>query len=230
MKKIPVITIDGPSGSGKGTLCLLLAQHLGWNILDSGAIYRLLAVAALQHHIQETDVQALTNLAENMQISLVIQDGIIKAFLEGKEVTKQLRTEECAQLTSKISAFASVRVALLEKQRHFKSMPGLVADGRDMGTIIFPEADLKIFLTASSEKRAERRYKQLKERGINVNLAEILAELKERDLRDTNREVAPLKPAPDSIQIDSSEYTIESVLAQMMALAREKGFSKSDVI
>ncbi len=217
---IPVITIDGPSGSGKGTIGLLLAQELGWHFLDSGALYRALALAALQQNIALHDEKMLVALAEQTDVQF---QGKIKAqpprtLLNAVDVTDEIRTESCGTAASKIAALPRVRQALLEKQRAFRRTPGLVTDGRDMGSVVFPEAPLKIFLIADPKERAFRRYLQLKESAINVSLDALCDELVERDRRDEQRLVAPLKPATDAVIIDTTGLSIEKVLQQ----AKEK--------
>ena len=205
MSQAPVITIDGPSGSGKGTLCHLLAKELGWHLLDSGAIYRLLALKSQLAGIGSDDVDALTTLASELDIRFELDADLrVHSCLA-------IRTEEIGQLASKTSQYQPVRTALLAKQHEFRQLPGLVTDGRDMGTIIFPDAQLKFFLEADCEERAKRRYNQLKNKGIDVNLAHILTELTERDARDTQRNVATLKPASDSVTINSTAMEIEDV-------------------
>jgi cytidylate kinase len=216
-KQAPVITIDGPSGSGKGTVSQLLAEHLQWHFLDSGSLYRVLALAAQQHHLTETDIPALEQLAYNLDVKFQTQDSFLpQIILSGRDVTNSIRTEECASAASKIAAIPQVRTALLERQRAFRQWPGLVTDGRDMGSVVFPDADLKIFLEASAEERARRRYQQLKgqlkKADIDVTLDTVLAEIKERDRRDKERLVAPLKPGVDAIVIDTTHMTIEQVL------------------
>jgi len=218
---IPVITIDGPSGTGKGTVSKLLATKLGWHFLDSGVLYRALAFALIKSpKIDLTDSNALENLLIKLEVSFPLNqkniccDTHVK-FL-GSEVSKALRSEECGNMASKIAILKEVRAVLLDWQRTFKKVPGLVADGRDMGTVVFPDATLKIFLSARTEERALRRYKQLKECGINVNLDKILEDLTSRDERDTKRSLAPLKPADDAIIIDTTEFSIDEVLRKIM--------------
>tara|TARA_R110000868_G_scaffold84822_5_gene238919 strand:- start:4348 stop:5034 length:687 start_codon:yes stop_codon:yes gene_type:complete len=228
MSQAPVITIDGPSGSGKGTLCHLLAKELGWHLLDSGAIYRLLALKSQLAGIGSDDVDALTTLASELDIRFELDADLrVHSFLDAKDVSLAIRTEEIGQLASKTSQYQPVRTALLAKQHEFRQLPGLVTDGRDMGTIIFPDAQLKFFLEADCEERAKRRYNQLKNKGIDVNLAHILTELTERDARDTQRNVATLKPASDSVTINSTAMEIEDVFAMTMDLVRERGLVKN---
>ncbi len=219
-KKIPVITIDGPSSSGKGTIARLFAQELGWHFLDSGALYRLTALAALRHAIALDDEVGVETLAAHLDVQFIADEnkGVTQVFLEGEEVTDAIRSEECGNNASKIASIASVRTALLARQREFEQAPGLVADGRDMGTVVFPQADLKIFLTASLEERAERRYKQLKEKDASVTLAALHSELAERDARDKGRAIAPLKPAKSAVEIDTSGMGIEEVLNKVRLL------------
>ncbi|AWT10092.1 (d)CMP kinase [Stutzerimonas frequens] len=219
IKPVPVITIDGPSGSGKGTVAALLAGKLGWNFLDSGALYRLLAFAARNHGVDLTNEEALKVLAEHLDVQFgAARDGHgMIIILEGEEVTEAIRNESVGAGASQVAALPVVRTALLQRQKAFREAPGLVADGRDMGTVVFPDAPLKIFLTASAEERARRRYLQLKARGDDVNLASLLEEIRERDERDTQRAVAPLKPADDAIQLDSTTLSIEEVLQRILS-------------
>ena len=219
IKPVPVITIDGPSGSGKGTVAALLAGKLGWNFLDSGALYRLLAFAARNHGVDLTNEEALKVLAEHLDVQFgAARDGHgMVIILEGEDVTEAIRNETVGAGASQVAALPVVRTALLQRQKAFREAPGLVADGRDMGTVVFPDAPLKIFLTASAEERACRRYLQLKARGDDVNLASLLEEIRERDERDTQRAVAPLKPAEDAIQLDSTTLSIEEVLQRILS-------------
>ncbi|GLK88923.1 (d)CMP kinase [Pseudomonas turukhanskensis] len=215
----PVIAIDGPSGSGKGTIASLLAKKLGWSLLDSGALYRLLAFAARNHGVDLTNEEALKLLAAHLDVQFVAAANgqPQRIILEGEEVTDAIRNEQIGAGASQVAALGAVRDALLQRQRAFQEMPGLVADGRDMGTVVFPDAPLKIFLTASAEERARRRYLQLKAKGDDVNLASLLDEIRLRDERDTQRTVAPLKPAADAIQLDSTELSIEQVLERILS-------------
>lgn len=216
----PVIAIDGPSGSGKGTVCSRLARQLGWHLLDSGALYRLLALAAGRHGIGLDNETALETLAANLDVQFVAaQEGLHcqRILLEGEEVGDELRTEQAGAGASQVAALPGVRTALLQRQRDFRVAPGLVADGRDMGTVVFADAPLKIFLTASAEERARRRYLQLKDKVAGVNLSSLLEEIRARDERDTQRTVAPLKPASDAILLDSTELSIEQVLERILA-------------
>jgi len=218
MSDIPVLTIDGPSGSGKGTLAQRMAEKLGWHYLDSGAIYRVLAQAALKHQIDLTDEAALASIAGQLDVKFVLKDGQLQVILEGEDVSLLIRSEQAGNAASKVAAFPAVRSALLQRQRDFCQPPGLVTDGRDMGTVVFPDAPYKVFLTASAKVRAERRYKQLKEKGIDSNLSDLVAEISERDERDTQREVAPLRPADDAVILDSTQLGIEAVLEKVSAL------------
>ena len=218
MSDIPVLTIDGPSGSGKGTLAQRMAEKLGWHYLDSGAIYRVLAQAALKHQIDLTDEAALASIAGQLDVQFVLKDGQLQVVLEGEDVSLLIRSEQAGNAASKVAAFPAVRSALLQRQRDFCQPPGLVTDGRDMGTVVFPDAPYKVFLTASAKVRAERRYKQLKEKGIDSNLSDLVAEISERDERDTQREVAPLRPADDAVILDSTQLGIEAVLEKVSAL------------
>jgi len=215
----PVITIDGPSGSGKGTIAGILAKRLGWNLLDSGALYRLLAFAAGNHGVKLDNEPSLHLLAAHLDVQFIAAtaDHPQHIILEGEEVTQAIRNETVGAGASIVAALPAVREALLQRQRAFQEHPGLVADGRDMGTVVFPDAPLKIFLTASAEERARRRYLQLKARGDDVSLSSLLDEIRARDERDTQRAVAPLKPAADAIQLDSTELSIEQVLERIMS-------------
>ncbi len=216
---IPVITIDGPSGSGKGTLSRKLAQHLGYAFLDSGALYRILALTARKHGVELDDVARLAELAIDLDVTFDIASHHgERVLVEGQDVTLDVRTESCGNDASKIAALPQVREALLMRQRAFRRSPGLVADGRDMGTVVFPDAKLKIFLTADQQERARRRHNQLKQQGIGVSLETLLKELAERDKRDANRGVAPLKPAADAIIVDSTALSIQEVFKHTLDL------------
>lgn len=217
---VPVITIDGPSGAGKGTLCKALAEALGWHLLDSGAIYRVLALAALHHQVDINAEEALVPLAAHLDVRFKVQAGELEIILEGEDVSGEIRNEDVGNTASKIAAFPRVREALLRRQRAFREAPGLIADGRDMGTVVFAEAPVKIFLDASSEERAHRRMRQLQEKGFSVNFERLLSEIKERDERDRNRPVAPLVPASDALVLDSTRMTIDEVIAQALAHSR----------
>lgn len=222
---IPVITLDGPSGTGKGTLCHKLAHHLNWHLLDSGCIYRVLAYAAQKNNIAVTDISALVALAHSLNVKFITDPQKPYAIvLDGINVLKEIRSEYCGQNASKIGELIEVRTALLARQRAFAQAPGLVTDGRDMGTVVFPEAILKIFLYAAPEIRAERRYLQLKESGIDVSLAAVISELTARDLRDTQRACAPLKPAADAILIDTTGISIVQVFNNVLELIKKCGF------
>lgn len=212
----PVITIDGPSGAGKGTVCQRLAEKLGWPLLDSGAIYRVLALAALHHEVALDNEEALVALASHLDVSFVAGSDGVRIVLEGEEVSAAIRTEQSGNAASKIAAFPRVREALLRRQRAFRSAPGLIADGRDMGTVVFPDAEAKIFLDASAEERANRRLKQLQEKGFDVNFDRLLIEIRERDDRDRNRAVAPLRPAPDALVVDSTAMDIDTVVESIL--------------
>lgn len=218
-EKIPIIAIDGPSGSGKGTVSCALAKVLGWNYLDSGAIYRSLAVAAEQLALTAQDEKALLHLAGKMDLNFQFssESSGFLPFLNGIDISSEIISEACGNRASQIATIPCVRAALLKKQRDFVTPPGLVADGRDMGSVVFPEADVKVFLTATVEERAKRRYNQLKEKGINVKLDEITLELTERDCRDKNRSTAPLIVTEDALVIDSSEISVEGVVSEIMA-------------
>lgn len=209
----PVITIDGPTASGKGTVATLLAERLGWKVLDSGALYRLTALVCTRQQVDLDDQAAVALQAQQLDVDF--EQG--RSFLQGQDVTEALRAEEVGINASKIAAYPAVRDALLARQRQFRQAPGLIADGRDMGTVIFPDAPLKIFLVADVQSRAQRRYKQLIDKGISANLLELLSDLQARDLRDVTRVAAPLKAAPDAYTIDSSALSIEDTVNQVLA-------------
>ena len=217
-----IITVDGPSGAGKGTLCYALAEKLGYALLDSGAIYRVTALAALQRKTDLTNESALAELARHLDIQFIPQNGEVNILLAGMNVSHLIRTQEVADAASKVAVFPEVRSALLQLQQDFAKNDGLIADGRDMGTVVFPNAQVKLFLDASAEERTKRRYKQLQNKGINGNFEQILAEIKERDFRDRNREVAPLKPAYDALLLDSTTLSIGEVIDQALAYIQEK--------
>ncbi len=216
----PVIAIDGPSGSGKGTVCSRIAQKLGWHLLDSGALYRLVALAMQRHSIEIDNEEALIPLAAHLDVEFKANSAKndLVIVLEDENVTDEIRTEECSQRASQVAAIPAIRLALLDRQRAFLQAPGLVADGRDMGSVVFPGALLKVFLTASAQIRAERRYKQLKKKGISVNFAAILNDISERDTRDSQRSVSPLHAADDAIIVDTSEMSIGEVVDRILVL------------
>jgi len=226
MSDIPILTIDGPSGSGKGTISARVARRLGWYLLDSGALYRLVALGAQRHHIPLEDEPALAKYAASLDVQFELPESGSEpvTLLEGEAVGDAIRSETCGNAASKVAALPAVRAALLQRQRDFCQQPGLVADGRDMGTVVFPEAGVKIFLTASVEERAQRRYKQLIEKGISANLARLLKEIAERDARDSQRKVAPLKPAEDAIILDTTSMTIDEVVEKVVQQCQQ-GFA-----
>lgn len=220
---VHIVTIDGPSGSGKGTVSRALADQLGWHLLDSGALYRLTALAAQLKQIPEADETALASLATGMNATLSYRSGAERATLDGEDVSDALRSEHCGELASRVAAVPGVRHALLDRQRAFARPPGLVADGRDMGTVVFPSAQVKVFLTASSEERALRRHKQLKQKGIDVSLRTLSEDIGQRDERDANRSLSPLRAANDARVIDSTRLSPEEVTARILPLLEAAG-------
>lgn len=222
MQPMPVVTVDGPSGAGKGTLSALIADKLQWHFLDSGAIYRVLAVASIHHGIQTDDEEALVPLATGLDVSFVCERGMHRVILEGEDVSDDIRTEDVGAVASKVAALPRVREALLRRQRAFRDEPGLVADGRDMGTVVFPDAEAKIFLTASAEARAQRRFDQLKAKGLDVSIARLLNDIQARDERDSSRSVAPLVAADDALLLDSTELNIEQVFEKAIDFIKAK--------
>jgi len=220
---VPIVTIDGPSSSGKGTISRRVAAQVGWHLLDSGALYRLVALAGVQKNVDPDDVAEHVMLAKHMRVQFGSEEGDEQVLLDGQDVTRELRTELAGAGASRVAAWPAVRAALLDRQRAFAMAPGLVADGRDMGTVIFPGARLKVFLTASAEERAQRRHKQLIEKGPAASLAALSREIAERDLRDSTRQVAPLKPAPDAQLLDSTGLSIDAVVERVLSLGRERG-------
>lgn len=219
---VPIVTVDGPSGSGKGTVSRALAKRLGWHLLDSGALYRVTALAAQRAGVDLGNEAEIARIAASLDVEFP-EDGQERVLLAGDDVTHELRTERCGEAASKVAAMPAVRRALLDRQRAFAVPPGLVADGRDMGTGVFPDALLKVFLTASPEERARRRYKQLIEKGIDVNLHDLSREIAQRDERDANRPVAPLAPAADARIIDSTRMSPEEVTERILQWLREAG-------
>jgi cytidylate kinase len=211
----PIITVDGPSGAGKGTISVLLAKKLGWHFLDSGAIYRVLAIASIHHQIPADDEAGLLPLASGLDVNFETSEFGTRTILEGEDVSDAIRTEEVGAVASQIASLPAVREALLRRQRAFKQAPGLVADGRDMGTVVFPNAQVKIFLTASAEERASRRFNQLKDAGHGVSISRLLADITARDERDANRSVAPLVAAGDALIIDSTDLTVDQVIEKI---------------
>ena len=223
MKNVPIITIDGPSGSGKGTLCKLLADRLGYHLLDSGALYRLVALAAEHHGVSAENELAVADIAGCLDVQFKAHGDGVQVVLEGEDVSLSIRTEICGMNASKVASLTLVRKALQERQRAFAELPGLVADGRDMGTVIFPEAPVKVFLTASAQERADRRYKQLKSKGLSASLSDILIDIQKRDERDENRTVAPLKPSEDALVIDCTHMSILDVEQKILTFIHSKG-------
>jgi CMP/dCMP kinase len=223
MKAEPIVAIDGPSGSGKGTVSRAVARALGWALLDSGALYRLVALAARQAGVALDDADRVAAIAKSFDIRFdSALDGEEAIWLAGQDVTRLIRTETAGSDASRVAAIAAVRAALLQRQRRFASPAGLVADGRDMGSVVFPEAPVKIYLTASAEERAARRHKQLKEKGVTANLAALSLEIAERDRRDINRAVAPLVASPDAVSIDTTGMPVEAVVERILAIVRER--------
>ena len=224
MDNVPIITVDGPSGTGKGTVCSYLTDWLGWHFLDSGALYRVLALAAQRHQINSDDETALAELAENLNVEFKVAGAgsLVNVMLDGENVTDAIRTEEAGNAASRVAPIVAVRNALFSRQKAFHKTPGLIADGRDMGTVVFPEATLKIFLIASAEERAKRRLKQLMDKGISANLRDLSADIAERDERDSTRAVSPLKPAEDAVIVDTSELGIDEVVAKVSDLVKKQ--------
>lgn len=217
---VPVITIDGPSGSGKGTIAHRVAARLGFHVLDSGALYRLLGAAAQRHAVAVDNEAGLEVLAAHLDVQFIADaSGDARILLEGEDVSNEIRTEEAGRAASQVAALPRVRAALLARQQAFRELPGLVADGRDMGTVVFPDAELKIFLTASAQARAERRHRQLIEKGFDASLAALVEDIQARDARDTQRAVAPLKPAVDALVLDSTDLGIDAVVQRVFDAA-----------
>ena len=219
---VPILTIDGPSGSGKGTLARAVARYAGWHLLDSGALYRLVALAGRKRGLDTEDTEGHARLAVCMDVRFGVEHEGERVLLDGQDVTEAIRTEAAGQGASRVAAWPVVRAALLARQRAFARLPGLVADGRDMGTVVFPEAALKVFLTASPEERALRRYNQLKEKGSGASLSALSREIAERDARDSTRAVAPLAAATDAVVIDSTGFSIGEVTARVIELGRRR--------
>ena len=216
-----VITVDGPSGAGKGTVCAILAEALGWHLLDSGALYRITGLASDRKGIALNSEDEVADVAAHLDVRFIPTGTGVQVILEGDDVTTTIRTEEVGSLASQVAALPKVRDALLQRQRDFRQAPGLIADGRDMGTVVFPDAPLKIYLTASAEERARRRFTELNERGLDVTLSGLLEDIKARDHRDMNREVAPLVPADDAIEIDTSDFNAMQVFDKVVTLLDE---------
>ncbi len=222
-KSVPVITIDGPGGSGKGTVGQCLAQELGWHFLDSGALYRILALAVQNQRVSLGQESALVTLAMDLDVSFKMDPNREHhVLLDGAEVDEELRTEACGAVASQIAVLPGVRAALLGRQRAFRRPPGLVADGRDMGSVVFPDARVKIFLTASAEERGKRRYNQLKQKGLGANLPKLIMDIEDRDRRDAEREIAPLKPAPDAMVLDTTRLGVQEVLGEVMGIVHDR--------
>ena len=227
---VRVITVDGPSGAGKGTISRILAKKLGFHYLDSGALYRILGIAAQRHQVDTSNNKGLVTLAEHMDIRFDSSEtGDIKALLESEDITQEMRTEDTGALASLVASHPLVRSALLKRQRMFATEPGLIADGRDMGTVVFPDAVLKIYLTASIEERANRRYKELLAKGEDVSLRGLIEQVRTRDDRDMSRDASPLVPAEDAVELDTSEQTIQEVTDTVLNLVVFKGLFNSSV-
>jgi len=221
---VPILTIDGPSGAGKGSIAQLVAKKLGWHLLDSGALYRLTALSALKNGVDLSDESSLEEIAGKLDVSFLPSEygEPVRVLLSGEDVTKEIRTEVAGNNASKIAPLGRVRRALLQRQRDFAKNPGLVADGRDMGTVVFPDAEFKVFMTASAKERAERRFKQLKAKGEDVKIAPLLREIEERDARDMGRENAPLVAAEDAQIIDTTRFSIDEVLDKVLSKIAKK--------
>ncbi|MBZ0331823.1 (d)CMP kinase [Halomonas sp. ANAO-440] len=224
--KPAVLTVDGPGGAGKGTISRLVADRLGWHLLDSGALYRLTALAAQRHGVALDDEPALERVAAELDVTFVAEGDKTRVLLEGDDVSREIRTEQAGEAASQIASLPAVRQALLQRQRDFRKAPGLVADGRDMGTVVFPDAQLKVFLTASSEERARRRYLQLQEAGVDASLSSLLKEIQARDARDMQRSVAPLVPADDALELDTTSLSIPEVVERLTEWLAERGLTR----
>jgi cytidylate kinase len=219
---VPVLTIDGPSGVGKGTVARIIAQQQGWHLLDSGAIYRAFALAVDARNVDIADESALEKIASNLDLEFKTKEGseLVSVYLDGQDVSKVLRTEQTGEMASKIASIGVVRAALLKRQQAFAKAPGLVADGRDMGTVVFADAPFKVFLTASAQERANRRLKQLQNQGSEGIISQILVDVVARDERDSSRKHSPLKPAEDALTIDTTELSIDKVITQVSELIK----------
>ena len=224
--KAAVLTVDGPGGAGKGTISRLVADRLGWHLLDSGALYRLTALAAMRRGVAFDDEAALERLAAALDVVFLAEGDTTRVLLEGGDVSQEIRTEQVGDAASRVASLPAVRQALLKRQRDFRTGPGLVADGRDMGTVVFPDAELKVFLTASPEERARRRYLQLQEAGVDANLSSLLKEIQARDARDMQRSVAPLVPADDAIELDTTSLSIPEVVERLTEWLAERGLTR----